>query len=345
MSGIAQDKRNALAKAIWLLRAKNRSRGLAYSCLLGEQPSDLVPHQARAVLDTAATADELVVNPSFQYQVGPEPPRAVRDRGPLLDGFERGSPMAWVLDPGTDVWTAYWAPHEWADALASLRAGLPVPAGLPPAIRRTLAMAGVLVAPGFEPAQRAHWQAILESAAAEYDARGYTVLRGLLPPLQLGAMRRHYRALVGGGTLQVGDNQVAERHRLHSELVASFFHPQLASVVGRVVGEPVVPSYVYFASYKPGADLPRHVDRPQCEFSISLLVDYTPEPEGPSGWPLCMEDPRTGALVGIADLGIGDAVVYRGRELVHYRDPLPDGHQSTSIFFHYVRPDFEGDLV
>jgi hypothetical protein len=41
---------------------------------------------------------------------------------------------------------------------------------------------------------------------------------------------------------------------------------------------------------------------------------------------------------------IGDALLYRGRELPHSRDALPEGHTSTSIFFHYVREDFAGSL-
>jgi hypothetical protein len=44
-----------------------------------------------------------------------------------------------------------------------------------------------------------------------------------------------------------------------------------------------------------------------------------------------------------ADLGLGDALLYRGRELVHYRNPLPEGHHSSSIFLHYVRENFTGD--
>jgi len=41
---------------------------------------------------------------------------------------------------------------------------------------------------------------------------------------------------------------------------------------------------------------------------------------------------------------LGDALLYRGCELPHYRDPLPDGQISTSIFLHYVRADFLGSL-
>jgi len=36
--------------------------------------------------------------------------------------------------------------------------------------------------------------------------------------------------------------------------------------------------------------------------------------------------------------------MYRGTKLPHYRDRLPNGQTSTSIFFHYVAADFKGQL-
>src|SRR5262249_44129453 len=100
-------------------------------------------------------------------------------------------------------------------------------------------------------------------------------------------------------------------------------------------------SYVYFASYFGGALLNRHIDRPQCEHSISLLLDYTPEPLGRSGWPLFLDAPRGRVRL---DQAIGDAVVYCGRELPHFRRALPASHTSTSFFFHYVDASFAGSL-
>ena len=86
------------------------------------------------------------------------------------------------------------------------------------------------------------------------------------------------------------------------------------------------------------------MDRPQCEFSISLLVDYSPEPDGACGWPLYLEDPRTPETIAAADLAVGDGVFYRGRAIFHYRDALPEGHQATLLFMNYVREDFDGRL-
>jgi hypothetical protein len=340
MSDLARNRRNDLMKSVYFLRAKTRCKA-RLSCFLDELPSELVP---RRRLSAPAIDGALVVSESFRYQPGGDLPDELRGHALPLDGFLRGYPIAWVQDPGTDLWTPFWVRGEWIELLRSLEPGLPAPSVLRPDARQTLAMAGALVPPGFEAARRSRWERTCRSARTQFREEGFTVVRDVIHPLQLGAMRRYYRALVADGRLLVGDNQVAERYRVHSELVASFVHPQLASLVGRIAGEPVKPSYVYFACYPPGSALPRHQDREQCEFSISLLVDYIPDPDGPCGWPLLMENPSAPDVAIAADLGVGDAVFYRGRQLVHYRDRLPDGHVSTSLFFHYVRDDYGGDL-
>lgn len=118
------------------------------------------------------------------------------------------------------------------------------------------------------------------------------------------------------------------------------------------------------ASYIEDADLAPHLDREQCEYSISFQVDYLPEPEnGVSPWGLYVsplkedqtesinlswdefpEDNSTNQEVMKINLKNGDGLVYKGRELIHYRYKLPKNHQSTSLFFHYVAHDYQGQL-
>ncbi|MEP6881035.1 MAG: hypothetical protein ABI866_03525, partial [Dokdonella sp.] len=43
-------------------------------------------------------------------------------------------------------------------------------------------------------------------------------------------------------------------------------------------------------------------------------------------------------------LRIGEALILKGRELVHGREVLPNGHRSASLLFHFVNEDFDGDL-
>lgn len=334
MSSLPQKMRSALIRARYYERAKAHSRAQTYSCFLDEFPDTT----AAAALDL-----ELITNSSYHYQPDGQPPAEILQGEVPLDAFLGGHPLAWVKDAGTEIWLPFWARGEWAKALPSLRAGQPAPPELSPHVRRSLVAANILVASGAEDQRRAQWTDLCDTARSRYERDSYVVVSNLLHPLVLAAMRRFYRSLLTEGRLPLGDDQVSGRYVLHSEVLASYYHPQLATVVGRIAGEPVKPSYVYFASYKPGASLPKHVDREQCEFSISFLADYIPEPNGPSGWPLFLDNPRL-HVTSAADLAVGDAVFYRGRELAHYRDPLPEGHRSTSLFFHYVRPDFTGEL-
>ena len=98
---------------------------------------------------------------------------------------------------------------------------------------------------------------------------------------------------------------------------------------------------MYLASYLSGAELKKHVDRPQCEFSVTLCLDFSPEPDLATPWPIHLETPNGTVTV---YQGLGDGLVYRGTTLPHYRRPLGNNQTSTSIFFHYVGSDFDGPL-
>lgn len=204
---------------------------------------------------------------------------------------------------------------------------------------------------------------MFEKAKIKYQQDKYVVLRELLPFAQMTAMRRFYRQYVKQGFMPFDDTQ-SKRFYQHNEPLARYFHQQLAQLMSIIIGEEVIPSYVYAASYINKADLTPHTDRAQCEFSISFQVDYQPEPENQlSPWGLFLTPPDSladNSLVYNSKefpaksesedkntavyLASGDGLIYKGRELIHYRYPLTEGHQSTSLFFHYVPKDFEGFL-
>jgi len=127
----------------------------------------------------------------------------------------------------------------------------------------------------------------------------------------------------------------------HNESVARFFHYQIADAVSAIVGEAIKPSYVYLASYLSGAELKKHTDREQCEFSVTLCLDFSPEPQLATPWPIRLD---TGQGTVTVYQALGDGLVYRGTKVPHYRTALAEGHTSTSIFFHYVPADFSGPL-
>jgi hypothetical protein len=227
------------------------------------------------------------------------------------------------------------------DEIGGLSPGMPAEGRMSPAARALLWSAGVLVEPGWAGRRLAAWEESRASSSRVFRDRGYVPLDRLLHPFHIASLRRHYRRLVRTGQMKLGDSGDPRRFIAYDEGVARFFHRQLASVVGAVAGVPVKPSYVYVVSYQSGAELRAHTDRAQCEYSITLLVDFTPEPEGPSPWPLLLD---TDAGTVAVWQGLGDGLLYRGRRFPHRRTRLAEGMTSTSILFHYVDRDFEGPL-
>jgi hypothetical protein len=42
---------------------------------------------------------------------------------------------------------------------------------------------------------------------------------------------------------------------------------------------------------------------------------------------------------------VGDALIFKGRELKHCREVLPEGHRSASLLFHFVDADYDGVMA
>lgn len=285
----------------------------------------------------------LRVNETFRCE---EQVEALLEAGSLIgrNAYPFADSSGWVRveHAGAPLPSLYSLDGEEGAILQGLSAGGAVPEEVTEEQVAALAAAGVLVDP-IEYAKVRSEQSEVRLEAAERLARDrWVVLPSLIHPFTLTALRRHYRDLVGEGHIPFGDAQVALRYGAYDEPLARVLLCQLTSLVSEMTGEAYKPSYAYFASYRGGATLAPHRDRDVCELSISLLVDYAPEPRGCSPWPLWLGVPGKAVAV---EQGLGDGLLYRGRELTHYREALPEGHESTSLFLHYVPEGFPGSLM
>jgi len=302
----------------------------------------------------------LIVNPSFRF----EPFNFANYVSWVHEKhLSPHQPSVWLKQPVTDIEIGYWLDNDQAEIISKFTAGEKLPASVAPELLSKLVASQILTTSEMLSENECKQRAALEQAKIKYDRDKYAVLRELLPPAQMQALRRYYRQYVSQGFMPFEDLQ-SKRFYQHNEPLARLFHGQLAKLMSFIVGEEVIPSYVYAASYIENADLKPHIDRAQCEFSISFQVDYLPEPENHlSPWALFVHEPESlnnqpinykfedfparhaGEDQNTAIyLAGGDGLIYKGRELIHYRYSLPDGHRSTSLFFHYVSKDFEGEL-
>ncbi|HUO24355.1 MAG TPA: hypothetical protein VMU61_01740 [Candidatus Aquilonibacter sp.] len=311
-----------------------------FHCLLDELPLHLIPQdflrseRARKMLE-----QPLFLNPECTILPAGEWPHELRKQDELLSGFAWQGSIAWVRDPATRGLLPFWLGSGLERVVESLRASSPQ--SLAENERFLLAAAGVLIPRDQVSQPKSNGNMIATNRAEAFRDKGYVPIRSLLHPFHVAALRRYYRCQLRGGAFRLGDEQNPLRFVAKNEAVARFFHHQFTGMVSTIAGQPVKPSYVYLASYLSGAELIRHTDRPQCEFSITLCLDFSPEPACATSWPIRLQTNRGTVAVYQA---LGDALVYRGPRVPHYRTPLPEGKTSTSIFFHYVAEDFQGPL-
>lgn len=86
----------------------------------------------------------------------------------------------------------------------------------------------------------------------------------------------------------------------------------------------LIPTYSFFSLYEKGNELKKHTDREACEISMSLCLGYEPND---NKWPIHLDDKSI-------DLMPGDAVIYRGIDLTHWREPFGGNYQAQA-FFHW----------
>jgi hypothetical protein len=122
------------------------------------------------------------------------------------------------------------------------------------------------------------------------------------------------------------------------------------------------PTYSYARIYRPDDSLKFHIDRPSCEITSTITIKFS----GQEIWPIYLLEKKESEIYrtqfidhclseGVGntydgtftegkvfynkikiDVAPGDAVVFRGDELFHWREPYTEGDWQIQLFLHYV---------
>lgn len=188
----------------------------------------------------------------------------------------------------------------------------------------------------------------------DYAANGYALVEQLISREVANAFLRSLKQDLGDAAIPLSslDTQVNLLKRPAFELYSHHYKPMntflwgLTPAIVAIVGKPLLPTYDYFRLYREGDVCRVHFDRPSCEHSVSLTLDYS---DGAS-WPLDVgqrrhEQPNATVAEDFGDepfasldMTVGDAVIYRGTKHRHGRiRPNPNGW-SAHLFLHWVDP-------
>lgn len=100
--------------------------------------------------------------------------------------------------------------------------------------------------------------------------------------------------------------------------------------IERILQIDLFPTYYFERFYYVGSELVRHRDRPACEISVTLQIS-----SNTTSWPIWFQKPDGSESCAI--MNDGDAVLYKGCEIDHWRHPLKSRYNKLQNFYRSFR--------
>lgn len=121
-------------------------------------------------------------------------------------------------------------------------------------------------------------------------------------------------------------------------VIYKHFTTDIYPKVKQILGHDVKPTYTFLSRYAKGAELKSHIDKGnQCFYTVSHTIYCDPHYSA-AEWYIDVDGSRVG-------LSVGQAVLFRGRDLVHWRPRMPDIiNEYINVYFHFAPMDYVGDM-
>jgi len=162
----------------------------------------------------------------------------------------------------------------------------------------------------------------------EFKTNSYVLVKGFLDPQTVDTLSRY---------LENSLNRYPENVQKSSSSDIGWYADPLTEVVLKncvadvetVTGLSLDPTYSYTRVYQKGDELKPHVDRPACEISVTCHIATKGEP-----WPIYMK--ALGKEPVAHYFEPGDACIYRGCEVAHWRETTENTDFNVQMMLHYV---------
>ena len=170
-------------------------------------------------------------------------------------------------------------------------------------------------------------QEVSESVDPGFQERKYCILKSFIPNKQIHELLDHALEVSQHPAFLSGDEQVPRTPAVYADPAMERLLEALVPRLEQKTGISIYPTYSYFRVYKKGDELKKHTDRPACEISLTISLGHDPEI-----YPIWVD---AGAGPIEVFLEPGDALLYRGTEVLHWRESF-DGDYAAQLFLHYV---------
>ena len=160
----------------------------------------------------------------------------------------------------------------------------------------------------------------------DFDKNGYVHLKGFLDEDNCKELTQELNKYIERGKT-TKDPQCPLSEAVHGTPTFDKLLQDLLPHFEKASGKKLYPTYSYARLYKPGEKLKKHTDRPACEISATVTLGFEGNP-----WSIYMAGNKV-------DMQVGDAVLYRGMEVEHWREKYTEGQWQAQVFLHYVDVD------
>ena len=167
---------------------------------------------------------------------------------------------------------------------------------------------------------------------SSFKDAGYVKVEGLVDAQTIKTISQYFENKIHRGEwvavaeVKEGD---ASRFGYYADPLIEVMLKQCLPAIEEQTGLELEPTYSFSRVYQEGEELIPHTDRPSCEISVTINVACTGEV-----WPIWMQYEGNDPVKCL--LEPGEAVVYKGCEVTHWRRKLPKGQINVQFMLHYV---------
>ena len=163
----------------------------------------------------------------------------------------------------------------------------------------------------------------------EFEQNSYALVKGFIDPQGIQTISRYVEYTLKQNLMARCVDPAAPSYARYADpLIETVLYNSLEHME-EITGKKLFATYSYSRVYVKGDVLEPHVDRPSCEISVTVHIATKGDP-----WPIWMKV-RGKEPVRIV-LEPGDAVVYKGCEVTHWREKAVDTDFNVQVMLHYV---------
>ena len=157
----------------------------------------------------------------------------------------------------------------------------------------------------------------------------------------LNMLQSYYKKTINDKVWGLGDRQ-SKRFKARNEPMSRFLHFEILPLIQKITGKRLKPSYTYLSSYTKESDLPPHTDNPDCQYTVSFLINYDVE------WAIYyhkVKQPvkykgRSNFLPELNEClelycNIGSLIIFTGTDHIHFRNKFL-GNFYDVLLLHYI---------